>query len=327
MTITITGAAGFIGSHLSKKLEDTDKLILVDDFSRGKKNYLNHLDVKTICHSGDLRDYNTALTFTKNVDTVYHTAFRIGGVQYLHGSIEKELTALQDNLLIDANIFKACKKNKVKKIIYTSSVSVYNTSAQKSPKAIFKEKSFYKYPLEPEGGYGWAKYIGEKQLRWSSQLGIKTGILRIFKSYGECDDYSEKSGLVVCSLMRKAINYPNEPFIVWGDGSITRCLLYIDDLTDAILKVSKLLDTNTETNNLIYNVGGNKPISIKELAEKIVNLSGKQIPITYKLSNTNEPKSRIPDLTLIKKDTKWKPKTSLDDGLKKTFDWIKEVMK
>ena len=325
MSILVTGAAGFIGSNLAKRIEEDLKtnLVLVDDFSRGKKEYLDYLGVKAKCLTGDLRNYNTAEIMTKNIDTVYHTACRIGGVQYLHGSPEKELLALQDNLAIDNNLFRACVKNKVKKIVYTSSISVYNTKAQEKDNAIFSEDSINKMAIDPEGGYGWSKYIAEKQLEMMSKCGIHTGVLRIFKSYGPCDDYSEGSGQVVCSLMRKAVNYPKEPFVVWGDGSVARCLVYIDDLIDAIIKTEKLLGG---IDHITMNVGGNRPITIKELAERIVKISGKDIKIQYEKTKPGGPKSRVPDLSLIRKVLGWEPTTGLEEGLTKTYGWMEKVL-
>jgi len=316
----ITGAAGFIGSNLAKRLEqDGHDLTLVDNFSRGKKSYLDYLGVKTICRDIDLRDYMFCKIYTENVDTVYHTACRIGGEQFLHGSPKKELTALQDNLTIDTNLFRACVENKVKKIIYTSSVSVYNTVRQIEDNATFTEIDIYHDRIDPEKGYGWAKFVGEKQLEFMSKTGIKVGVSRIFKSYGPCDDYSPESGQVVLSLMRKAINYPKEPFVVWGNGRVARCFLYIDDLIDGLIKLSDYIDNHE---SLTVNMGAKEQTSIRDLAQKIVSLSGKDIKIEYDYAKKQSPSSRIPILDLAKENLGWKPTTSLDDGLKKTYDWM-----
>jgi len=321
MSICVTGASGFIGSHLAKKIEQNlrTSLVLVDNFSRGKKSYLDYLKVKSNCFNADLRDYENALTFTKHADIVYHCASYIGGMQFLHGSVKKELKAFQENVAIDNNVFRACVENKVKKIIYMSSVSVYNTENQyHSPNTWFSESSLERHPLDPEGGYGWSKYLSEKNLRLLSDTGIKVGIARIFKAYGPCDDYSEESGQVVCSLMRKIIK--DEPFIVWGDGTVTRCLVYIDDLIDALI----LLDNQISSASLIVNIGGNKPYSIKQIAKEIIKVSGKDIEIKYDKTKPNGPMSRIPNLSLAKKVLGWQPTTSLEEGLNKTYHWMKE---
>ena len=319
--ILVTGAAGFIGSNLSKRLEqEGHSLTLVDNFSRGKQRYLDWLGVETECHNVDLTDYANARTVTQDVDTVYHIASKIGGNQFLHGTKENELNAFQENSIIDRNVFKSCIKNKVKKIVYTSSVSVYNTKKQNTfEDATFTESCLEYDPICPEGGYGWAKYMGEWQL---NQMPCKTGIVRIFKSYGPCDDYTEESGQVVCSLMRKAINYPKERYVIWGDGSVTRCLVYIDDLIDGLLKVEKYLGKQSIT----VNMGGIEPIPVYTLASKIANLSNKKIQIENDMSKPVGVKSRIPDLTRVNELLNWQPTTSLEEGLKKTYQWMKEDM-
>ena len=315
--IVVTGAAGFIGSNLSKRLEnDNYKLILLDNFSRGKQRYLDYLKVKTECLDVDLKNYEDTEIFIEGADAVFHIASRIGGNQFLHGSSSKELKAFQENMLIDRNVFTACQKYKIPKVIYTSSVSVYNTASQvNSPNAMFRETDLEKQPLDPEGGYGWAKFIGEKQLQ---MMFCKYGIVRIFKSYGPCDDYSEESGQVVCSLIRKAINYPKESYTVWGDGTTTRCLVYIDDLIDVLLKIYKDLNNGST----IINIGGKRPISVRELAETIIKVSNKKIKIKWDKTKPTGVKSRIPILDKAKKELDWQPTTSLEEGLRKTYKWM-----
>jgi len=322
MKILITGAAGFIGSHLAKKLEDAGhELILVDDFSRGKEEYLDYLGVKTKCIKADLTDYVNAYIYTQEVNVVFHLAAKIGGMQYLHGTPKKELISLQENMLIDANVFKASIKNKVKKIIYASSVSVYNTNHQyQFPNVSFKEGDLYDMKTDPEDGYGWAKYIGEKQLEWVRDCSVKTGIARIFKCFGPCDSTSKESSNVVISSCKKAINYPKENFVVWGDGSATRDFFFIDDCVDGFLKIEKYLDTNP---NITINLGSGKPTSIGDIAKKIIKISGKKIKIEFDKTKPEGPKSRTASISGAKQELNWKPKVSLDDGLKQTYDWVK----
>lgn len=316
--IAITGAAGFIGSHLSKRLEKNpkNKLMLIDNYSRGKKEYLDYLRVENECFNLDMKDYDSALLATKHTDIVYHCACRIGGMQFLHGTPEKELKALQDNVLIDTNVFRACLENKVKQIVYTSSVSVYNTLKQYENEAVFTESDFYAQTFDPEGGYGLSKYFAERQLSYLSDTGVKVGIARIFKSYGPCDDYSKESGQVVLSLMRKLIT--DKEFVVWGTGDVSRCLVYIDDLVDALIK---LADYNK---SLTVNIGGVVPHRISDLANAIVGVSGKKTKIIYDKSKPEGPQSRIPDLTKANKELGWKPTTSLNDGLRKCWKWMEQ---
>jgi GDP-D-mannose 3', 5'-epimerase len=239
-------------------------------------------------------------------------------MQFLHGSPEAELAALQDNLLIDTNVFRACIENNVKRIVFTSSISIYNTSRQSGDQAVFREDDFEKDPYEPEGGYGWAKAVAEKQLSYLSDLGMKVGVARIFKSYGPCDDYSEQSGQVVCSLFRKALT--QDKLVVWGSGNAKRCLLYIDDLVDGLISLGNF------NGSLTVNFGAVSPTPIRELAERVVKTTGRNIPIEFDRTKAEGPLSRIPDLTRAKTVLGWKPKTPLEDGLKKTYAWMNHVL-
>jgi len=321
-TVLVTGAAGFIGSHLAKRLEDEGyKVKLVDDFSRGRQEYLDYLGVKAQCIRMDLREYTGYNKgYFEDVDEVYHCACRIGNNEYLHGSPKNKLRALQDNLAIDNTVFRICNELGIKKIIYTSSVSVYNVKKQRTfEDAIFSEDDLEGEQIHPEGGYGLAKFIGEKQLQIMSKNGIKTGIVRIFKSYGPCDDYSDESGQVITTLMRKAINYPKEKFVLWGDGQVTRCLVYIDDLIDGIIKLSNYCDKES----LIVNMGGKQPFYISELARKIISLTNKDVNIENDMSKPIGVKSRIPVLSLASKKLDWRPTTSIEKGLIETYKWMK----
>ncbi len=324
MKVLVTGAAGFIGSHLSKKLEEEgEELVLVDNFERGKQENLDNLGVKTKCQHGDLRSYETANKVTKGIDLVYHLAARIGGMQFLHGTEQKELDALHENLLIDTNLFRACNKNNVKQIIYASSISVYNIDAQyESQHAIFNEESLARMELKPEGGYGWAKYIGEQNLEMMCKTGVNIGILRIFKCYGPGDNISKKSSNVIIAISKRAIDYPKQDFVVWGEGTATRDFFYIDDCVNAFIKTQRYLRNHKKC---IVNVGSGNPTSIREITEKIVSISGKDINIRYDRDKPVGPLSRTADITKIKTMLNWTAKTNLNAGLKKTYTWLQKV--
>lgn len=182
-----------------------------------------------------------------------------------------ELDALQFNLVIDANVFRACRESGVSKIVRASSVSVYPADRQQALGAVFKEDDFY--PINPEGGYGWAKLMGEIQLGMMEDC--KCVIARIFNAYGEHCEY-ERTAQVVPALTRTAINYPKEDF-VWGDGKQTRNLIHIGDCVDALLK----MEESATYPPLILNIGNEKTTTIKELAETIVKVSGKSVPVRY----------------------------------------------
>src|SRR5580658_9995108 len=124
--VTVTGGAGFLGSHIVRKMIDQGREVsIVDDFSSGSLQNLSDLGVEQSCSIGDLRDYRFARDSLRKAETVFHFAAEVGSVSYLHGSNMRELAALEANLVIDANVFKACVENRVKTVIFASSVSVY----------------------------------------------------------------------------------------------------------------------------------------------------------------------------------------------------------
>jgi len=315
----VTGGAGFIGSHLVRRLVDEGREVVVaDDFSRGCVRNLLDLGVRVECPRIDLRDYGRALGVVEGADVVYHLAARVGSVEYLHGSELAELRALQDNLVIDANVFRASVEAGVKKVIYASSVSVYPIDLQQKPGVVLSEDDLGYY--NPEGGYGWAKLLGEIQLGWMSDVDI--GIARIFTAYGPCEPLDETAH-VVPALIRKAIMYPEEGFVVWGSGGQTRSFMYISDCVEALIK----LEERASNPPIIVNVGSDEEVPIRVIAEKIVKMSGKDIEIKYDLTKPVGPASRTADIRRAKALLGWRPIVGLDEGLRRTYACAEERLK
>lgn len=320
MKTVVTGGAGFIGCHLVKRLLDEGRdVLVVDNFSRGSLENLKDVganDVKYV--KADLRDYSQASASVKDAEIVYHLAAVVGSVEYLHGGEAAELRALQNNLVIDANVFRACIQHNVKKIIYASSVSVYPIDLQQKLGVILSEDDL-KY-CNPEGGYGWAKLIGEIALSWMKDIDI--GIARIFTAYGPGEPLDETAHAVP-ALIRKAIMYPKEDFVVWGSGEQTRSFLYVSDCVEALLK----LEEKASNPPLIVNVGSDEPTPIRVLAENIVKISGKHIPIKFDPSKPVGPLSRTADITKARKVLGWSNRVSLEEGLKNTYMWAERKIR
>ncbi len=316
--VAVTGGAGFLGSHIVRRLvDDGHEVSIVDDFSSGLVQNLTDLGVKRKCSVGDLRDYRFAKASLRKAETVYHFAAEVGSVSYLHGSNAQELAAMESNLVIDANVFKACLENHVKTVIYASSVSVYPFDEQLGSNTRFREEDTER-KVNPEGGYGWSKYIAEKQL--ALMPGVSYGVARIFHAYGKNIYLRSDRSQVIASLIRKAVRYPEEDFVVWGDGSQRRCFVYIDDAIDALMRLEKHA---VERGSLTVNVGSTEETTVRELAERVVALSNKDIPLKFDLSKPTGALNRTPDLARAKRVLGWSPTTPLSKGLEKTFDWAK----
>lgn len=316
--VAVTGGAGFLGSHIAKRLiDDGREVSIIDDFSAGSLQNLSDLGVKRKCTVGDLRDYEFARQSLRDAETVFHFAAEVGSVSYLHGSNARELAALQANLVIDANVFKACLENGVRTVIYASSVSVYPFDEQQGSHMQFKEEDSER-KVNPEGGYGWAKYIAERQLPLMPDTSY--GIARIFHAYGTNIYLKPDRSQVIASLIRKAVRYPAEGFVVWGDGNQRRCFVYIDDALDALMRLEKHV---LKKGNLTVNVGSTEETTVRELAELVVKLSKKDITLKFDDTKLTGALNRMPDLRRAKSVLGWSPTTSFLDGLTKTFDWAK----
>jgi len=320
VSTVVTGGAGFIGCHLVKRLLDEGRdVLVVDNFSRGSLDNLRDVGAEKVKWvKADLRDYGQALAVIEGAETVYHLAAVVGSVEYLHGSEMAELRTLQDNLVIDANVFRACLQHKVRRIVYASSVSVYPIDMQQKLDVILSEEDLRYY--NPEGGYGWAKLLGEIQLSWMKNVDV--GIARIFTAYGPCEPLDETAHAVP-ALIRKAIRYPEEDFVVWGSGEQTRSFMYVSDCVEALVR----LEEEASSPPLIVNVGSDKPTPIRVLAEKIVEISGKSIEVKYDPSKPVGPLSRTADITKARRVLGWSPKVSLEEGLRKTYAWAEKKLR
>jgi nucleoside-diphosphate-sugar epimerase len=246
---------------------------------------------------------------------VFHFAAEVGSVEYLHGSQSRELAALLANVTIDANVFRACAENGVKSIIYASSVSVYPFDRQLGTHVKFREEDA-EAKVNPEGGYGWSKYIAEKELSYMSDA--RVGVARIFHAYGKNIYIKPDRSQVIASLMRKAIRYPREDFVVWGNGHQRRCFVYVDDVMDALVALLRHVEAK---GNLTVNIGSTEEVSVIELAKMIIALSGKEIEPKLDPSRPSGALNRMPDLSRVRRTLRWEPKTPLSKGLSKTFDW------
>ena len=314
--IAVTGGAGFLGSHLVSRLTaDGHEVSIIDDLSAGSVQNLRDVGVTQKCVVGDLKSFEFARESIKGADAVYHFAAEVGSVDYLHGSALRELAAMQANITIDANVFRACVEHRVRTIIYASSVSVYPFDRQMGSHSRFKEEDAEK-KVNPEGGYGWSKLIAEKQLGYMADMAV--GVARIFHAYGKNIYIRPDRSQVIASLMRKAIRYPKEDFVVWGDGSQRRCFVYIDDAVDALLLLQKHAETK---GNLTVNLGSTEEVTVKELAELIVKLTGREIPLRFDATKPTGALNRMPDLGRVKRALDWSPSTKLPEGLAKTFLW------
>lgn len=314
MKTVVTGAAGLIGNHLVRRLVSEGRdVVCVDDFSRGHARNLADLECGLDLRTADLRDYAQTRTAFEDAECVFHLAARVGSVEMLHGSDDAELAALQTNLLIDTNVLRACVAHAVRRVVYASSVSVYPIERQGGQGVVLGEDDLAS--INPEGGYGWAKLLGEVQLGYMH--GMDIGIARVFNVFGEGEEPDEYAHAVP-ALLRKAARYPHEDFVVWGDGAQTRDLLYVSDAVEALLR----LEARASRPPVIVNIGSGTTVRIRELVDTIIRVSGKPIAPLYDTSKPVGPISRTADIARARQILDWEPRVALEEALERTYRWV-----
>lgn len=333
MKTVVTGGTGFIGSNLVKKLVDMGRdVVVASDFSSFGMENLSGLGIRESdieIRDTDLCHYTRALKAVDGAKIVFHMAARVGSLEYLHLAENAELAALQENLTIDANVFRACIEKRVEKLIYASSCAVYDMSRQLKEGAVFKESEIQfsssftpERPIgtvNPDGGYGWSKLVGELQLNWIKSLDI--GIARMYTIYGINEPVAEKKAHAAADIIRKVLQLsPPAVLKVYGDGKQSRDFLYVSDCVDALLALEKAADSPPVT----VNVGSGLSTSIGTLAKTIVQMSGKDIRIEFDTTKPVGPISRTADISRTKAVLHWQPQVNLEEGLSRTYEWVRE---
>jgi len=297
MRIFITGGAGFIGTHLCKKLLELNHDITVyDDFSNSQKdNFESTIKQKVTLIPGDILDNSTLVTSMKNHDVVIHLAAQIS----VSESIKNPKLTLDVNVNGTQNVLDACLENDIDKIIAASTAAVYQNT---STKTILDENS----SVEPLSPYGKSKLEMENKIIAFTHLhNIDSIILRLFNVYG-IGQSIEYAG-VITKFKENIQN--NSPLIIFGDGSAIRDFVHIDDVVDSIILAIP------HPKSSIYNIASGISTSISELAKMMITLSHKDIPISYNSSRPGEIMFSAADISKAKEFLKFNPKISLKRGL------------
>lgn len=295
MKIIITGGAGFIGTSLARLLVKNHQVTIFDQREP-------HIDNINFLY-GDIKNSRDVIESIKDCDVVIHLAATLGVIN----TEENPVLTLDTNMGGTKNVLEACRINNIKKIIFSSSSEVYG-----EPVKVPMEECDKPVPITT---YGISKFAAEEYIKaYGRNYGILYTIFRLFNVYGD----EQTTDWVLPEFVEKAVK--NNEIIIHGDGSQIRAFCYVSDVADALSSVLTKADGET------INVGNDtEPISIKELAEKIILISKskssiKFIPFEKSNRNRIEILRRIPSIEKSKRLLGYEPKVSLEEGIIKVIN-------
>lgn len=302
MKILVTGGAGFIGKHLVKFLLEKNNVVTIfDNFSNSTKESINGIIKKGAkIIEGDITKVSDIEKITGDQEIVIHLAAKI--------SVSESITNPSNTFLVNINgtrnILEFCEKSKINHIIVASSAAVYGEGNQYT-KIIETQK------LNPISPYGESKMKMEQEIeKFVKNKNLTCTILRFFNIYGlnQSDEYAG----VISKFLKKANQ--KEDLEIFGDGLQTRDFVSINDVVNSIDNAVELKKSG------IYNIATGESISIKKLAEKIINISRKDLKVLYFNPKNNEIKFSQASIESSKKDLKYMPKVNLDKGIKELLE-------
>ena len=312
-TILVTGGAGFIGSYLVDRLLELSpsRVIVLDNFLTGKKENLSaHKDnASFLLVEGDANNHSTLehIFDTYHPEYVFHLAALVGvkRVEEQPFEVLKDIDGLRA-------IFELSKKNGVKKVLYSSSSEAYGEPVT------LPEREDGPINPNPRDPYALVKLLGENlcHFYWK-KYNLPTVALRFFNVYGPRQEGSGY-GFVVSIFLNTVLK--NERPIIFGDGTATRDFVFYKDNVECLLRAMVKPETNGET----INVGKGTPTTILDLAQKIIAVSGQKLEPVFMPPRKLEIKYRSPDTSKMEKLLSYKAGTSIDEGLKVTFEEIKQ---
>lgn len=328
--VIVLGGGGFIGGHLGKRLKDEGCHVRIADIKN--HDFWNHSD---ICHEFlkcDLTDPKSVeLVITEEADEVYQLAADMGGAGYIFTG-DNDANVMHNSALINLNVAKECVNKRVKKVFYSSSACMYPEHNQLDPDNPNCVESSA-YPANPDSEYGWEKLFSERMfLAFNRNYKLDVRVARFHNIFGPQGTWTGGKEKAPAAMLRKAAEAPDVGEIeVWGDGQQTRSFLHVSECVEAVLRLM-----NSDFIGPV-NIGSEEMVTINQLAQIAIDISGKKIKINniegddfaskYGFKCPVGVRGRNSDNKLYKQKVGWEVSKPLYEGMKETFEWINKQVK
>lgn len=314
--VLVTGAGGFIGHHLVTYLKEKGYWVRGVDVKYPEYTEVDADEFEIL----DLRRWDSCLQATRGIDEVYALAADMGGMGFIqthHAQI------LHNNALINLHTMEAARINGVKRYLYTSSACVYPEYRQMETNVEpLKEEDAY--PADPQDAYGWEKLVSEVLAKYyQSDYGMETRVVRFHNIFGELgtwDGGREKAPAAMCRKVAVAKLTGNPVVEIWGDGEQTRSFCHVDDCVEGIYRL--MGSDYSEPLNL----GQDRMISINGLVDMVAEIAGIDVEKKH-IDGPQGVRGRNSDNTRLREVLGWEPEISLEEGMKRTYEWIEQQVK
>jgi GDP-D-mannose 3',5'-epimerase len=314
--ILVTGAGGFIGHHLVKRLKADGHWVRGADIKLPEYEPSPADEFEVL----DLRKFENCLLATRGaVDRVYNLAADMGGIGYITAFLAN---ISRNNVLINVNMLEASRQNAVKRFLFSSSACVYAQSKQLSPEVtpLVEEDA---YPADPEPGYGWEKLFAEELVKYyRHDYRLETYSVRFHNVYGPLGTFDGGKEKAPAAISRKvALADDGGEIEIWGDGEQTRSFMYVDDCVEGLVRLM------ASDHHDALNLGTDRLVTINELVDLVSGIANKRLMKRHDLTKPQGVRGRNSDNTRLNKVLGWQPAISLEAGLGVTYKWIESELK
>jgi UDP-glucose 4-epimerase len=305
MKYIVTGGAGFIGSHIVEAIAGSHEVVVIDNFSSGKRENLNMFAESVDGIRGSITDLPLLKDAFQGADGIFH----LGAIASVARSVDDPSTTHETNLTGTLNVLLAARECGVKKVVFSSSSAIYGDEP-----TLPKREDMLPVPLSP---YAVSKLAGEQYCNvFSALFGMKTVSLRYFNVFGPRQDPHSEYAAVIPKFITRLLD--NQPPVIFGDGMQSRDFVYVKDVVQANILAMQSLKTGT------FNIGSGKSTDLNTLARSIAEIMKVKISPVYEKPRTGDIHDSVSDITRAKKIFGYQTRYSLDEGLAETIRWFRK---